>query len=235
MPAEPVSPFQRSAQDANAAKTIGPKPTPTAPRAPSPRQNPTPPPAFPTEPIRTAEDMDPTAQYANGGDSDDAPGMGGTPWGSPNFEAEGDDYRFDMSGFDPTKARKDHIGKGRWLGYISGLDRKRSKAGNPMWVFSVTVYTGEWAGRTNLVHCTLTETAMWKTGQVLTAIGWDWESNRQPSYAEVRDYALRRMVTMEVIDGEPYQGRPQTSLESLFVPTEFGYEPGDVLPDPATP
>lgn len=184
---------------------------------------PNPPNTFPTGPVD-----DPGF-----GASDDPGTSAGDPFGTPDMDASDDEFLIDLSGYE-RKERKDHIGIGQHLGYVSAVERQTSKAGNPMIVFSATVYRGEWAGKTNKVYCALTPDALWKLDQTLEAIGVQGQGAKM-SFAELKARALRTFVTMVVIDGGEYNGRPQTQLDSLTVPELFGVEPGTKLPESGTP
>lgn len=218
-----------------------PPPTPTRTRASASRPNP---PAVMTTPAPNGNGSGgsgPRQGPASGPGGRPGPSSNGTgpnagagasrngpptsPFGRPGGD---DDFVIDLNGVDLSGG---FVGVGNWLGYISAVERSQSKAGNPMLVWTATVYQGDYAGKSMKLYTALTPDAMWKFVEVLDAVGYKMPEDNRPNFQDIKAHAIRVLVIMEVIDGE-YNGAPRAQLNAFRIP-EAGA--GTRIPDPTRP
>ena len=210
-------------------------------------------PVFPTEPVQGGASV-PTAQGIVVGSADPAysqapppaqaqaplPGQPQVdapfnPFGNPGnpASASDDDFVIDLTGVESSGGRQDFIGVGEHLGFCSDVVKQTSKAGNPMLVFTFTVYRGEYAGKSRKLYCSLTASALWKLDETLNALGFKLGDDRKLSIAAIKEGAKRTLVTMEIVEGEPYNGRPTTDFARVSPPGDL--EPGTKIGVPGVP
>lgn len=150
---------------------------------------------------------------------------GSTPFGRPGGD---DDFVINLDGADLSTR---NVPAGDYYAYISALEKTTSKAGNPMVVWDVTLYGGEYEGKTYKVYTALTPEAMWKFVENCQAVDFPFPEDNRPKFGDVKKHALRTIVIARFIDGE-YNGRPQSQISNLM---PHDTEPGKKLPSAGVP
>lgn len=168
----------------------------------------------------------PMSKPATAAPSPDGPGpRPSTPFGRPGGD---DDFVINLDGADLSSKM---IPAGDYYAYVSELTKETSKAGNPMVVWSVTIWGGEQEGKTMKSYTALTPDALWKFAENCAAVNYPMPEDKRIKFGDLKKAALRTIVTIRVVDSE-YNNRPSTSLDSLF---PYSDEPGKKLPSAGVP
>lgn len=93
-----------------------------------------------------------------------------------------------------------------------------------MLVFSFTVASGDYTGKSRSIYGALTELALWKIDEVCKALGIIGE-DRKPTVGEIKANAVGRMVIGDFSEGT-YNGRPSVDFNRVYPPDEIGIPTG---------
>lgn len=182
--------------------------------------------AVPRNPLSST---DPTKTGPTGGPSaGPSASRASSPFGRPGGD---DDFVIDLDGVNLNGNR---VGEGVWLAYVSGVVKEQSKSGNPMFTWSFTVYDGPFAGSVSKMYTALTPNALWKLGEVCTAIGYELPETLRFTFGDLKAHALGVFVGLNVTM-QDYQGSPSPSLDTVMTPEQWGHEPGTHIPKAGVP
>lgn len=178
-------------------------------------QNPT----APRNPMSASNATAPKAAPSSG------PGSGPTAFGRPGGD---DDFVINLDGAELTSR---NVVPGDYYAYVSAIEKTMSKAGNPMIVWDITLYGGEYEGKTFKVYTALTPEAMWKFVECCQAVAYPFPEDNRPKLGDVKRHALRTIVIARFVEGE-YNGRPKSEISNLM---PHDVEPGKKLPGSGVP
>ena len=119
-----------------------------------------------------------------------------------------------------------HKEEGEYLATVTSFEDTKSKSGNAMWVFGLTLKSDRRA--TYPVYCVLNADSLWKLRQVLMAAGI-----RVPKKRLTVDG--NRLVGKDIgvfLEDDEYEGKKKSVITSFFPAEEYsGEDSGDDLPD----
>lgn len=135
--------------------------------------------------------------------------MSTNPFGSPNA-AETSDFEFTV---DLTDVQNNFlIPPGKYPAKVIGVDQKVSKQGNPMYVFSFAIMTGEYAGWEFKTFCAITPAAMFKIAELLEAL----KVGAKGAVAKFnRDTVLNKAAMLDIDDSE-YLGEMRSGITKVL-------------------
>lgn len=223
-PAQAVNPFAKTSKKAAAAQTETavettaetPAMAPSAPVAKAPA----------SAPLPGGIPFPGSGGMPAGGGAAPLPGFGQANVMTGPASILPDDMEIDLDGVSASSGGGGYIGPGRHLMYVTSVTQETSKAGNPMFVFGLTVASGEYAGKSKNAYVAYTPAALWKVLQVLEALGLYVQGQPKPKVGDVMRLSPGRVIIGEFVPGDPYNNRPSTDLQTFYPPTELGIEPG---------
>jgi hypothetical protein len=127
----------------------------------------------------------------------------------------------DQSGFNPKRKEE-----GEYLGTITSFEDTKSKGGNAMWVFGITLKTDRRASYP--VYCLLGADQVWKLRNLMMAAGFAVPKKRITVDGN-------RLVGKEVgifLEDDEYEGKPKSVIGSFFPASEYS-GPSNDDDDPA--
>jgi hypothetical protein len=139
----------------------------------------------------------------------------GNPFGTPRAPQAEQSWEVDITGVDLSGSRPP---AGLWDAKVSSVTKETSKAGNPMFVWTLTITEGQHAGRSGKIWTATTAEAMWKFVEVADALGL--KPNENGKYNFGPSDVLGTLCQIEVID-DTYEGRPTTSIDRVL-PSRYG-------------
>lgn len=138
--------------------------------------------------------------------------MSDTPFGGPGDE---DDEFVIEEGLDEDTGGQYYVGEGTYRAKVVEVVKGESKAGNPMWTWTLTVVGGgdkQYHGKELRTWTALTPAAMWKLREVLVALGLAKEGEKGVRFKGSDAIGKECQITVE--DGE-YGGRKTSNVAKL--------------------
>ena len=136
--------------------------------------------------------------------------MGADNDNNPFGQVPDADDEFTVEGLDEGDS-KFKIPEGEYKMRLIDLVKETSKAGNPMWVWTFTVVSGEHEGIELKTWTALTPAAMWKLTEVLQALGLPSDGKR----ANFKKKDALGKECIAVVEDSEYQGRVNSSISNL--------------------
>jgi len=125
------------------------------------------------------------------------------PFGNPMDEE--DVFEIDVE----QQEAEGRVPEGTYTGKCIGIEKKNSKAGNPMWVWHFVIIEGMYAGKDYKLFTAITPAAIWKLNETLEAFGF----GKQVKFR--KSDIMNTMVEMVIIHGE-FQGSIRDSLDRVL-------------------
>lgn len=115
----------------------------------------------------------------------------------------------------PEGAESGQIPKGdQYIGRLMGVIQETSKgSGNPMLTWAFEMYEGEFAGMDFTMWTPLTDNAIWKLSDTLTALGVKWEPGTK---VRIDPKALKNTLVRMDIKDDTYEGRTRSKLNKIL-------------------
>lgn len=133
------------------------------------------------------------------------------PFGSP-AAAKAEDESFDVEV--PSKDDQMKVPVGECTVVLVNIEKSKSKAGNPMWVWTVVVADGRGAGEELKIYTAMTPAAMWKLTETMVAFGLAEPSDEAVKVKFAKSDAMGRRA-IAVIEADEYNDSPRASVAKL--------------------
>lgn len=129
---------------------------------------------------------------------------------------------------------RDRVGQrvapGRYLVSVGDAERDTSRAGNPMVILNLTIEGPSHEGATLVDRLTVTDKALFRVVEFMQALGMP--TPRKRLNLNLRSLIGRRLV-VDVVDGEPYNGRVRSEIAGYLRATPENL-PGGMSSAPAS-
>lgn len=116
----------------------------------------------------------------------------------------------DQSAFNPKRKTE-----GEYIGTITSFTDGKSKSGNAMWVFGITLETDRRA--VYPTYCLLDPDSLWKLRNVMEAVGFKVPKRRQ----NVDGNRLLGKRIGVFLEDDEYEGKPKSVVANFFPPDDY--------------
>lgn len=130
------------------------------------------------------------------------------PFGNPSDGGVDDIFEVNIS----EEMAGNMIPEGIYVGKCIDIEKKTSKAGNPMWKWDFVIIEGPHSGTEFTLFTAITPAAIWKLAETLDAFGLA-EAGKPTKFS--RADVLNVIVEMEIQDDE-YNNTPKSSLNKVM-------------------
>jgi hypothetical protein len=124
-----------------------------------------------------------------------------------------DEFAFDIPDDADSGTRGARIPEGEYRGKCVSIIKDKSKAGNPMYVWSFVITKGRQAGRDFPLYTVLTPEAMWKLSETLLALGVPAEAGTSGVFQKSDVIGVYCVL---VIEDDEFENRPRSKLTRIL-------------------